>query len=54
MKLKKPAKDARVALTVKVSQRDYERLSLLRAKTRQTAMDMIEQAIQKMLREAGV
>ena len=46
--------DDRVALTVKVSQKDYERLCLLRAKTRQTAMEILEEALRKALREAGV
>jgi len=46
--------DDRVALTLKVTQRDYERLCLLRAKTHQTAMEILEEALKKALREAGV
>lgn len=46
--------DDRVALTVKVSQKDYERLCLLRAKSRRTAMEILEEALRKALREAGV
>lgn len=46
--------DDRVALTLKVSQRDYERLCLLRAKTRQTAMEILEDALKKALSKAGV
>ena len=53
---KKPSKkrDDRVALTLKVSQRDYERLCLLRAKTHQTAMEILERALKGALREGGV
>jgi len=46
--------DDRVALTLKVSQRDYERLCLLRAQTHQTAMEILEEALKRTLREAGV
>jgi len=53
---KKSAKksDDLVALTVKVTQKDYERLCLLRARTRQTAMEILEAALKRALREAGV
>jgi len=53
---KKRAKksDERVALTVKVTQEDYERLCLLRARTPYSANEILEKALKKALREAGV
>lgn len=49
---KKPAK--KIALTLKVSQRDYERLCVLRARTRQTALEILEDALKNALSKAGV
>ena len=55
-KAKRPAKrpDDLVALTLKVSQRDYERLCLLRAKTHRTAMEILEEALRTALSKAKV
>lgn len=45
----KPAKDERVSLTARVTQKDYERLVLLRARTDMTALDILEAALREYL-----
>jgi hypothetical protein len=45
----KSAKDERVSLTARVTQRDYERLVLLRARTDMTALDILEAALREYL-----
>lgn len=45
----KSAKDDRVSLTARVTQKDYERLVLLRARTDMTAIDILEAALREYL-----
>jgi len=53
--MKKTAKpDKLIALTVKIDQRTYERLCVLRARTRETASDICKNALLRALRDAGV
>lgn len=46
---KTATKDERVSLTARVTQRDYERLVLLRARTDMTALDILEAALREYL-----
>jgi hypothetical protein len=46
---KNPARDERVSLTARVTQKDYERLVLLRARTDMTALDILEAALREYL-----
>lgn len=52
----KPAKksEKKIALTVKVSQQDFERLCVLRARTRLRAQEILEKALQNALSKAKV
>jgi hypothetical protein len=45
----KSAKNERVSLTARVTQKDYERLVLLRARTDMTALDILEAALREYL-----
>ncbi|MBK1669515.1 hypothetical protein CKO28_15860 [Rhodovibrio sodomensis] len=49
-----PERDPRVALTVKVSALDYERLMLLKARKRRPVQALTEAAIKDMLDNEGV
>ena len=49
-----PERDPRVALTVKVSAIDYERLMLLKARKRRPVQALTEAAIRDMLDNEGV
>jgi hypothetical protein len=52
---KKPAKPANlVSLTARIKRSDYVRFCVLRAKTGRNALDLLEEAILKMLHDAGV
>ncbi len=49
----KPAAEKPVALTVKIDSKTYVRLSTLRAKQRKTAQDILTEALNTYLDQAG-